>query len=409
TGTPGRARWRQACVALEVALALALVANAGLLLKSYVKLRAVDLGFRTDVLAVTLPTSANLRPTERNAGPSPAQAQQQSRIRDQAARFASALATVPGVKQFAIADRAPLSEFAMMFMTNIEGYTPDPAAPAPPLSTASVTPGYFSVLGIPLREGRLLADSDGNGAPAVVVVNEAFARRYFPGQSVVGRRLASPSNPGTWATIVGVVGDTRRSGQDTTPQAQVYFPLDQWPQPRLAAVVRFEGDVRTIASAMLETLRKLEPGLPFDAPITLDERLDRMLAPRALVMGLLLAFASAAVLLAALGIFGVMAYAVAQRTHEFGVRMALGADRAGIIRHVLGGAGAAICLGVAGGIGLSFATSQLLAATLFAVTRGDPVILMAAATGLAFIGLIASLIPALRAARANPVEALRAD
>jgi putative ABC transport system permease protein len=272
-----------------------------------------------------------------------------------------------------------------------------------------VAPDYFPTLSIPVREGRTFTAADGDGAPQVVIVNEAFGRRFFPGQSVVGRRIASPTKPGEWCTVVGVVGDTRRNGQETDPQAQVYFPLAQWPQPRLGAMLRFEGDARATAAAVLETLRKVEPGQPFDPPLTLDERLDRLLAPRALVMGLLLAFAVAAVALAALGIFGVMAYAVAQRTHEFGIRMALGADRALILRHVLAGAGLAVGVGVVGGLLLAVATSRVLEATLFAVTRYDPLVLAGAAIGLGLIGLAASLLPALRAARVDPVVALRAE
>jgi len=409
TGAAGRTRWRQACVAIEIALALALVADAGLLLKSHLKLRAVDLGFRTGALTATLPTDENVRPGSMQMMDRAAQARLHSRMRDLAGRYQETLAAVPGVKAVAIADRAPLSEFAVMFMTNIEGYTPSGDGPEPPLSASSVGAEYFNVLGITPREGRLFTEADGDGAPLVVVVNEAFVKRYFPGQSVVGRRLASPAKPGEFATIVGVVADVRRSAMDNDPQAQVYFPFAQYPQVRLAALISYAGDPATVAAAAVESLRKLRPDLAFDVPITLDERIDRNLAPRKLVMNLLLGFAGAAVVLAALGIFGLMAYAVAQRTHEFGVRMALGADRARILGHVLRGAGLSIGIGVLGGLALGFFSSKLLEATLFAVARYDPGIFLAASAALAVIGLAASLVPALRASRVNPVEALRAD
>ncbi|HYC70633.1 MAG TPA: ABC transporter permease [Opitutaceae bacterium] len=409
TGSPGRNRWRHACVALEIALALALVANAGLLLKSYLRLRAVDLGFRTDVLTVALPTSENLRPNQMRAFDEATERRIAARAREAADRYQEALDAIPGVRRAALADHTPLSQFSMMMMINIEGYTPSATAPEPPLSASSVGPGYFEVLGLALRDGRYTNAGDGQGAPLVVVVNEAFARRFFPGQSVLGRRVASPAHPGERATVVGVVANERRSSMDTDPQAQLYFPFAQWPATRLAALIEYEGDPDAVSAAVLASLRKLQPELAFDVPQTLEERHDRMLAPRKLVMALLLGFAGAAVLLAALGIFGVMAYTVAQRTHEFGVRMALGADRGRVLRHVLRGAGLAIAIGVAGGVALGLGTSRLLESMLFVVSRHDPIVLAGAAGILALVGLAASLVPALRAARVNPIEALRAD
>lgn len=408
-GSPGRTRWRQACVATEIALALALVANAGLLLKSYLKLRSVDLGFRTDILAVTLPTNETLRPDQMRMLDEARLRRISARTRELAQRYEETLASVPGVKRAAIADHTPLSQFSMMMMLNIEGYTPSTTAPEPPLAATSVSAGYFEILGLALKEGRYLNSNDGDGAPRVVVVNEAFGRRFFPGQTVLGRRIASPAAPGEWATVVGIVANERRSSLDTDPQARMYFPFAQWPQTRLSALVEFTGDHRAVSAAILATLRKMQPELPFDAPQTLAEKQDLLLAPRRLVMGLLVGFAGAAVLLAALGIFGVMAYTVVQRTHEFGVRMALGADRARVLRHVLAGAGLAITFGVAGGIALGLGSSRLLSSMLFEVGRLDPYVLLTAAVILAVVGLAASLVPALRAAQVNPVEALRAE
>jgi putative ABC transport system permease protein len=407
--TPARGRWRAACVAFEVALALALVADAGLLLKSFLKLRSEDLGFRTDALNVTLPTGENLRPDQLRMLDPATQARINGRLRDFTERYRAALATVPGVRQAAIASSTPFAEYATMIMTDIDGYTPASDTPEPPFAAASVSPDYFSVLGIALRDGRLFTTDDGDGAPEVAIVNESFVRRFFPGQSVIGRRMVSPVHAPNKVTIVGVVADVRRNAQDRTPQAQAYFPLAQWPQARLTALLAFDGDSSSVGRAALEALRKLHPELPFDTPLTLGERLDRMLAPRKLVMNLLLGFAATAVALAALGIFGVMAYAVAQRTHEFGVRMALGADRARILRHVLAQAGTAIGLGVAGGLALGLASSKLLESALFAVARYDPLILFTAGATLAMVGLAASLVPALRASRVNPVDALRAE
>jgi len=313
------------------------------------------------------------------------------------------------VRRVALADRMPLSEFGMMMMTDIEGYTPPPGAPEAPFSASSVTPEYFGVLGLPLREGRVFTAADGDQAPLVVVVNEAFGRRYFPGQSVVGRRIASPNRDEAWATVVGVVGDTRRHAQDLDPAPQVYFPFDQWPQPRLAALLELAAASEAVAPAVLRRLREVAPGQAFDLPATVQDRLDRLLAPRRLILSLVGCFAAAAVVLAALGTFGVMSYSVARRRHEFGVRMALGADRARILRHVLAGSARAIAVGLAAGLALTVLSSRLLASMLFGVTRHDPLVLALAAGSLAAVGLAASLLPALHASRTDPLPALRAE
>ena len=407
-GSPSRTRWRQACIAIEVALALALAANAGLLLRSFFNLRAVDLGIRTeDVMTLQLPAGENFDPFMRRDADEIAQTN--SRLRDLGQRYRQALAQVPGVSQVSIGNYDPLTDFNMMLMARVEGYAVDPASPPPAVVAIAADGDYFDTVGTPLMEGRAFSTSDGDGAPLVAIVNKAFVDYYFPGESVIGRRIQSFANPEEMATIVGVAVNTRRSALDQSPQVKVYVPRDQWPQSHMVALLRIENDSATVAAAVLAALRQFDSTQAYGTPITLAERQGRTLAPRKLLMGLLIGFAGTAIGLAAIGIFGVMAYAVAQRTHEFGVRMALGADRQRILIHVLRGAGLAVIIGLVSGIGFGLAGSRLIASTLFSVAPYDPIVLLGAATILAVTAMIAALMPALRAARLNPVEALRAE
>ncbi|WP_221032857.1 ADOP family duplicated permease [Actomonas aquatica] len=411
TGAPTPARWRHTCIALEVALALALAANAGLLLRSFNALRAVDLGFHTaDVLTLQLPTDTTLRPEQAMHLPPEVLDQIHSRARDLRNRYLDVLSQVQGVSVASIANRAPLDDFNLMFMSDIEGYEPDLLAPPAPLTATAIDATYLDAVGMDLIEGRNFTTADGVGAPPVALVNEAFVRQYFPGQSVVGRRLASPdSTQAELATIVGVVGDTRRSALDSSPQAHVYFPFAQWSQTRLTALLRVTGDPDVIAAGVIEALRRFDATKPYDQPVVLESRLNATMGPRRLLMGLLSGFAAVAIILAALGILGVMGYAVTQRTHEFGVRMALGADPRRILTQVLGSTGLAIGVGLLAGLALTFATTRLISALLFGVGQNDPTVLATACLVLGAVALLAALGPAWRAARLNPVDALRAD
>ncbi len=410
TGSPTPARWRHACVALEVALALALAANAGLLLRSFASLRAVDLGFRTeDVLTLQLPTDTTLRPEQAMRMSPEALAQIGGRTRELRDQYVEVLSRVPGVTAATVANRAPLDDFNLMFMTTVEGYEPDPSSPPNPLTATAIDEHYLAATGLQLLEGRNFTAADGHGAPLVAVVNEAFVRHYFPGESAIGRRLAPPRGAGQFATIVGVVRDTRRSALDNQPQAQAYFPFEQWPLTRLTAMLTFTGDPDEAAAAVMEALRRFDATRAYDVPVTLESRQANTLAPRRLLMGLLTGFAATAILLAAIGIFGVMGYAVTQRTHEFGVRMALGADSGRILTHVIASTGLAVGVGLAAGLLLTLATTRLIAAMLFGVGQNDPLVLTSSCLLLGAIALAAALGPALRAARLNPVEALRAD
>ena len=406
--SPAGHRWRQALVALEVALALVLAINTGLLVKSIYQLYSTELGYRTsDVL------TANLALPRRYATP----AQQ----RDFAARWLEALAALPGVKAAALTDAPPLTAYQQVMLTaTVQGGTgnANASANAAPqtMSVAIASPNFFRAAGIALRQGRYFTDQDSPEAPAVALVNEAFVKQYYPQGITLGAQISAPQAPGSGhgtapstAAVVGVVADIRPRGFESSAQPLAYFPLAQQPRARLSAVLQFEGDAATLARAVTTATHKVDADLALDQPSTLEQQIARQTAPRRVTLILTGAFAATAVVLAALGIFGVMSYTVTQRTPEIGLRMALGADAGNILRWMLRYGGLAIGAGLAAGLGLTFATSKLLTSLLTGVTALDPAVIAAGVVGLALIGLVACLLPALRATRVNPVDALRTE
>jgi predicted permease len=401
----GGQRWRQSLVALEVALALVLAVNAGLLVKGIYTLYATDLGYRTEDVM-----TANLS-LPRRYGTA-------SEQRGFARRWLEALAPLPGVKAAALADVPPLSPYAqVMLVAGPQGGTGNANATvnaAPPsMAVASVTPDFFRATGIALRQGRLFTAQDGSDSPRVAIVNEAFIKQYYPKGFTLGAELTAPGGahggPAPTAAIVGVVADVRARGFDSVAQPLAYFPLEQSPAARISAVLQFEGGGAALVRAVTMATHKVDADLAFDQPSTLADQLAKQTAPRRVTLILTGCFAATAVLLAALGIFGVMSYTVTQRRKEIGVRMALGADAAMILRWILRHGGVAIGAGLLAGSGLTFASSRLLASLLTGMTALDPAVLALGVAGLAVIGFAACLLPAQRATRVNPVDALRSE
>jgi len=405
--SPAGHRWRQGLVALEVALALVLAVNTGLLVKSIYQLYATELGYRTsDVL------TANLALPRRYGTP----VQQ----REFAARWLEALSALPGVKIASLTDAAPLSPYQqVVFSSNVQRSTANTNASvnsAPrQMAVASATPDFFRATGIALRQGRFFTGQDGADAPAVALVNEAFIRQNYPdGKFTLGAMVDQPfagghGGPPPTAAIVGVVADARPRGFESSAQPLAYFPLAQQPRTRLSAVLQFEGDPAALGLAVTQATHKLDAELALDQPSTLEQQIARQTAPRRVTLYLTGAFALTAVVLAALGILGVMSYTVTQRTQEIGVRMALGADTGRILRWMLRYGGAAVGAGLAAGLALTFATHKLLTTLLTGVTALDPAVIAAGVAGLGLVGLAACLLPARRATRINPVDALRSE
>jgi len=319
-------------------------------------------------------------------------------------RLLERVAALPGIDAVGATSHLPLVRYNMSGTLRIEGRVPAKGEREPSAPIASVNPGYFRTMGIGLRAGRLFNDSDAQGAPRVVLLSEALARTLFPDTSPIGRRLFVA---GEWATIVGVVADIRHQGLEQAIEQAVYFSYRQLPRPGMALVVRSKGDPSHLSFALREAVHDIDPALPLFDVITMDARLSRSIAGRRFNLLLLASFAALALLLAAVGIYGVIAYVVTARTREIGIRMALGAQQRDVLRMVLGHGMRLTLLGVAIGLAAALGLSRLLQALLFEVKPSDPLTFGLIPVLLAGIALLACWLPAHRAASVNPLNAIR--
>jgi len=384
-------------VASEVALALVLMVGAGLLLRSYVRLTAVDPGFRTTgvvALAIELPPARYGSP-----------AQQEAFFTD----LMAGLRDLPGVEEVGAVSYLPMSpigvEFDMPF--SVEGLEATAPSQRPTAEYRGVFPGYFGAMGIRLVEGRLLDRLDGTDDRKVVLVNETVARRYFPDRSPIGQIIDMPMAGSL--EIVGVVGDIRHDGLGVQANPEMFVPYPQLPLSAMHVVVHTRGDAGPAVRAIRERILALDPEQPVTRVNTIEELLADSVAPSRFNMALLLGLASCAVLLAVVGIYGVVAYTVSRRTRELGVRMALGAGAGSAVGLVLSQAAGVVAGGAAMGVVVALASARVLQGLLYGVEAVDPatyVIVVAVTLG---VGLLAAAVPALRAARVDPVEALRVE
>ncbi|MEO8560606.1 MAG: ABC transporter permease [bacterium] len=399
TSGRSRRRWRTGLVMSEVALATVLVIGASLLVKSFRQLSGTDPGFNPSgllVAHVNLPRSRYEKP-------------------DAVVRFYEQLrrdvGEMPGVKSSSIAYEHPLGEGWTSSFT-IEGRAPPPRGQEPEARVRPVQPGYFRTAGIRLLRGRDVTDQDRGNTPGVVVVNESFVNRHFPGENPLGRRVLRgawwPNMPSAFE-IVGVVADERFMGLAATGAPATYFPHAQFPMNEMWLLVRTDGDPLALVSALRARASRLDPALPLDDVQSMPDLLGRSVAEPRFNSGLLTSFAASALLLAAVGIYGVLSYTVTQRTGEIGVRMALGASRANVLRLVVAeGLGVALA-GVAIGTLGALALARVLASLLYGMDGRDPMIFGSAALLLTAVAALAALLPALRASRIQPVEALRSE
>ena len=383
----------------EMALAVTLLVGAGLLVRSFDKLRAVDPGFRpARVLTfdVSLP-DASYEPLERK--------------RAFADALVARLRALPEAREAAVIFGLPMSGFAFGLTFDVES-RPLPPAQQPGTSVRFASPGYFAALGIPLVRGRAFTADDRAGTPPVLVINETAARRFFPGGDALGQRVAlgmTRDSVRLGGEIVGIVGDVRDFGLDAEAQPQMYAAFDQWPMSYLSVVVRTTGEPTALAAAARRIVRELDPALPVARLTTLEQSVAESVARPRFYMLLLGTFAASALLLAAVGVYGVIAYAVGRRTREIGVRLALGATAAQVLRGVVG---RALALGVAGlvlGTLGAVAATRLMRGLLFGVGANDPLAFGVAAAALLAVAVAAAWVPARRAARVSPVAAMRAE
>jgi putative ABC transport system permease protein len=390
-----RHRTRSALVVVEVGVSLVLLVCAGLLLRSFAALEKVDPGFHAHhvlTFGVALPPEQYARPA-------------------QVSGFFHALleriAGLPAVESAGAVNPLPFTGSNTSGSFDIEGYTTPPHGAFPHADQRSVSPGYFTAMGIPLRRGRLFREADRAGAQRVVLIDDALASQYFHNQNPLGRRL-SRADKKEWATIVGVVGHVQHGALDAhSRKATLYWSYLQDPAQSMQVVVHTAGDPLSLVNAAQQVLSSLDKDVPLYDVKTMDQRVAASLANRRFAALLLAAFSCIAMLLAAVGLYGVMAQTVLQRSREIGVRMALGAAGRDVLRMILRQGAVLIGAGLACGAVAALLLTSLMKSLLFGVRPADPLTYVAVAALLLIVALFAAYLPARRATRVDPVNTLR--
>ena len=391
---------RRSFVVAEFGLALTLLAGAGLFLKSFARVQGVDPGFEPENLLtanLALPAVQYPNDTVRIA------------FFD---RLRTRIAALPGVSGAGLTTVLPFGGSWSTGSFSVEGHTPGEGEQRPWGDIREASPGFFEAMGIPLVRGRTFSEADGPGTARVVVIDEGLARRYWPDADPIGRRITrqNPESPeAAWWEVVGVVGHTAHEGLDADARVQLYFSSRQRVPPFAALVVRTRGEPLAAVAAVRAAVLEIDPQMPLAGIATMESLIDRSVGQRRLAMILLGVFAAIGLLLAATGIYGVMSHMVTQRAQEVGVRMAMGADRTDVLRMVLVQGGKLAGIGVGLGVAGSLALTRFVQNQLFDVRATDPVTFVSVTALLAGVGLLATAIPALRATRMDPVEALRQE
>jgi predicted permease len=392
----GRRGWLRGVLAVaEISLALVLLIGAALLIKSFDRVLQVNPGFapeRVLTMDISLTDARYSTP------------QQKSEFFSQVLRRVESL---PGVRSAAFADSLPLSPYQGFLLMSPNHLLPQAALSSSTtvmMRMLTVSPGYFYTLGIPVLKGRTFTDHDDAQAPKVAVVNEALARRLWPAEDPIGKQFPPPRGN---MTVVGVVGNTRHEGLSQETEAEFYVPYLQSPCDSMQLAVRTAGDPDSIISAVRAQVRAVDPDQPLYHVATLEQTLSESLAPRRFNMLLLGIFAGIALALATVGIYGVMAFSVTQRTHEIGIRMALGAQKSDILRLVVGQGMILALIGVGIGIAGALALTRFIASMLYGVKPTDLQTFIGVSLVLIIVALLACYIPARRATKVDPMTALR--
>ena len=388
-------RLRAGLVTAEIAVALVLVIGAALLIRTLVALQHVEMGFNPDHVLTA------------SVAPPRTQYRDPAALRQLYARLLERASAIPGVRSAALTNMLPLSggDFNLSFA--IEGRPLAPTPGAEPVAGARlVSPSYVSTMGLRLLAGRNLSALDRESAPGAVLINETMARRYWPNGSALGARILLPDLE---LTVVGVVGDVRHRGPGATPGAEMYIPYEQFIARQVVVTLRTAEDPERSASALRAVMREIDPALPLANVKTMDQLLAQSVAQPRFLATLLTAFAGLAALLALVGVYGLLSFSVSRRAREIGVRVALGAGRGRVLRLVLGQSATLVSIGLIAGVALSMSMTRLLRTLLFGVQPGDPLTVVAMTAGIALAALVASLPPALRASRIDPVIALREE
>src|SRR5262245_49553913 len=398
SGGSGRNRLLGSLVVSEIALSLTLLIGAGLMIRSLQRLQAVDPGFNSERL-LTMWVSL------------PAQRYQRAQMADFSQRLLEGLQSLPGARSVALASDLPLSGSTSAGPIDLEGASAASVDGEIRMYRHRVTPGFFSTLGIPIIRGRDFTDADHAQAPRAVIISEALARRYWPDEDPIGKRLREAGSDNPWWSIVGVAADVKYRGLPQNPNADpdVYFPLMQRPNGNINLAIRAGVDPESLAPAVRGVLQKLDPDLPAYGVTTMAEQVANQSTQSRFSAWLLSIFGALALALAAVGIYSVMAYAVEQRSREIGVRVALGARANDVLKMVIGQGMRLALMGVALGLGAALALTQLIKQLLFGVAAADPLIYGALALLLTLVALLACWIPARRATKVDPIIALRCE
>jgi putative ABC transport system permease protein len=393
-GTVSGKRTRSVLVAVEVALSLVLLIGAGLMIKSFIRLQRTNLGFTPDhLLTMSLSLSESRYPDEH----------QQVAFFQRTIEQASAL---PGIQSAAVTTGLPLTVSLSGSDLRVEGQPEPEPGKEMIVNTRSVSPGYFGTLGIRLLKGRDFSDRDKQDAPGVGIINQNLARVYFPSEDPINKRITFDEGK-TWLSIVGVIDDVRQLGLDSNAQPEVYFPYQQAAASEMSLVVRTTPNIADPSAAVKAQIHTIDRDLPIDDAMTMKQLLAESVSGRRFNMLLLSVFAVVALVLALVGIYGVMSYTVTQRTHEIGVRVAVGAQPRHVFRMVIGYGMLLAIAGVAFGLIGALALTRLMTTMLFGVEPNDPATFVSITVLLIGVALAACYLPGRRATKVDPLVALR--
>ncbi|HZI86451.1 MAG TPA: FtsX-like permease family protein, partial [Pyrinomonadaceae bacterium] len=392
----GQHRMRNVFVVVEVTLSLVLLIGAGLLIRSYQHIQSASPGFNPqNVLSFRLSL-----PSSKYKGPTVTNFYQQ---------LTQKIESLPGVQAVGTSYSLPMSSVALAWgPITIEGYVPKNSADFIMSNERFVSPGYFPALGVPLVKGRLFDGRDIKGAQETVIVNENLANRFWPSQDPIGKRLERGDKE-PWRTVVGVVRDQKEFSVDNEPPISIYHPHEQFPIGTMFVVVRSVSDPAQMRPAISKEIQSLDPELPAFEFMTMEQRLATSLASRRFSTFLLGVFAMTALILAVIGIYGVSAYSVSQRTREIGIRMALGAQPGKILLLVIKQSFIMVIAGIVIGLIGAFALTRVMSSLLYGVSATDLKAFIVPPFVLIIAALIASYFPARRAARVDPTIALRSE
>jgi putative ABC transport system permease protein len=386
---------RNVLVISQVALTLVLLVGAGLLIRSFVRLLNVDPGFRTEnllVMNIAVPTSLRGAPPQKVA---------------YYQELFERIEAIPGVESAGAVTRLPLTARGVTTKLSVEGHAVAPGE-EPDIEFRRASQDYFSALGVKLIDGRYFNAQDTAQNPGVVIVNQSAARRLWPDETAIDKRVRTTQNPNApWLTVVGVIGDVKHFGLDADARPEIYISSEQAPPDSPFMVVRTTSDPMNVAASVRAQVGAMNKDQPVNTIQTMEEVLAASVAGRRFNMLLLAMFAGLALLLAAVGIYGVISYSVTQRTQEIGIRMALGAQTRDVLGMVIAQAAKLALAGVAIGLIASFLLTRLMKSLLFNVSATDPVTFLAVSLLLVALAFAASYIPALRATKVDPMIALR--